>query len=175
MTARKSRPERSRAKSSMSCPWTSSRPASRFIAAKSLEATYPLLKAQWWGTPASLHLDCWAEITRADGYRIHLKPEPSESPLKLYFVNLGGYTEKDFAEVHKNVFVVAESPSKAKVRALKTVRHWESSHQDDFYEAESCFALNDLLAAENRLYIHLEKIGDDSQPPFTCRYIKLGR
>ena len=65
-----------------------------------------------------------------DGHDIHLKNEPSDSENKLYFVNLGGYDRNEFTELHKNIFVVAPTASKAKVRALKQILDWESHHKD---------------------------------------------
>ncbi len=146
----------------------------RFVTAESLDQTHEELRRQWWGTPHTLHIDCWSELSHADGYAIHLKPEPSQDPKKLYYVNLGGYDARHFSEMHKNMFVVAETPAKAKIRALKTVRHWDAFHKDDIYEAEQSFCINN--AVENKaLYVHLEKIADDGQPPFTCFYKPIGK
>ena len=145
----------------------------RFILAESLEATYPQLRAQWWGTPQSLHLDCWSELTQADGYKVTLKETPSAEAYKLFYVNLGGYDAAHFTEMHKNMFVVAETPVKAKVRALKTIRHWATFHVDDLYEAEQVFCLDQAVLG-NQWHVHLEKIDDETPAPFTCRYVKIG-
>lgn len=147
----------------------------RFALGESIEDTYEELRRQWWGIPHSLHIDCWSDLIRADGYKITLeKTPPAISDKKLYYVNLGGYDHNVFSEMHNNMFVVAESESKAKVHALKTVRHWHTFHKDDMYEAEQSFCLND--AANNQLlYIHLEKIADESQPPFICQYKNIGK
>src|SRR4051812_44142671 len=76
----------------------------RFTVGKTLQSTYDDIRQSWWGTPDSLHLDCWGELTSADGYNISLKPEAPESEDKLYFVNMGGYAPDDFTELHKNIF-----------------------------------------------------------------------
>lgn len=86
----------------------------RFIAASSIEATYDALREQWWGKTGSLHIDCWSEISHADGYDVSLRPEPYAGQEKLYYVNLGGYDGVAFAEQHRNVFVVAETLQAAK-------------------------------------------------------------
>jgi hypothetical protein len=144
----------------------------RFVAAPSIEATYPELRRQWWGVPRSLHVDCWAEITHADGYDVTLSPEPYTGPEKLYFVNLGGYEPAEFAERHRNVFVVAETEAKAKARAVKQVRHWIEPHRDDLYEAEHAFCLGEL-PGEQRLHIHLTPAPAVSDLVFTCQYIPI--
>lgn len=144
----------------------------RFVAAETLEATRPALLAQWWGKPGSLHIDCWSEITHADGFEVSLRPEPFAGAQKLYFVNLGGYDGVGFAEQHRNVFVVAEDVAAAKARALKRAAGWKDAHRDDMYEAEQAFAL-DSAAWTRRLHIHLTPIAMTDDPAFTCRYTPL--
>ncbi|MEN3748382.1 DUF1543 domain-containing protein [Sphingomonas sp. HF-S3] len=143
----------------------------RFIVAESIKATHETLRAEWWGTPGTLHVDCYAEISHADGYIVTLRPEPSTAREKLWFVNLGGYDGKGFAEQHKNMFVVASSMKEAKDRALATLSGWKDSHRDDIYEAEQAFALD--RAVGDGLHIHLTPGAAAGQPPFTCRYTPL--
>jgi len=143
----------------------------RFVVAKTIQDTEDRLRADWWGTPGTLHIDCWAEIDRADGHRVSLRQEPSNAREKLWFVNLGGYDGVDFAEQHKNMFVVAGSPKEAKTRALASVHGWKDAHRDDLYDADAVFNLDDLLG--DRLYIHLTPDGAATTPRFTCRYTPL--
>lgn len=126
----------------------------RFVTAPTITDTYDALRRQWWGTPGSLHIDCWAEIDHADGYDIVLKTAPFEGPERLYYVNLGGYVRGEFLERHRNLFIVADTLARAKSRALASVRQWVQPHRDEMYEAEQAFAL-DAVAAEARLHIHL--------------------
>ena len=146
----------------------------RFILAEKYEDTIDELKASWWGTPESLHIDCWGELKSADGHNVVLKPEPSRGDKKLYFVNLGGYDTADFNELHKNVFVVAPTESKAKVRALQMIRDWGSHHKDYMYDVENCFCL-DAAAAGKSLYIHLEETATPEPFSLTCKYQPIGK
>jgi hypothetical protein len=141
----------------------------RFVAGESLEQTHEALRRQWWGRPGSLHIDCWAEITHADGYDVTLRPEPFAGPERLYYVHLGGYDGVDFAERHRNVFVVADTLVGARKRALKRAADWREPHRDEIYEAEQAFAL-DETAAIPRLHIHLTPNLAAGDPPFTCDY-----
>jgi hypothetical protein len=141
----------------------------RFVAAESLEQTHDALRRQWWGRPGSLHIDCWAEITQADGYDVTLAPEPFTGPERLYYVNLGGYDGVDFTERHRNVFVVADTLVYAKKRALKRATGWSEPHRDDIYEAEQAFALDETVA-DQRLHIHLTSSLLAGDPPFSCDY-----
>ncbi len=143
----------------------------RFVVAATIRDTYDQLRAEWWGTPGTLHIDCWAEIDHADGHDVVLSTAPPTGRERLYFVNLGGYDGKDFAEKHKTVFVVATSVTEAKARAMSTVAHWQDAHRDDLYEADQAFALDTMIG--DRLHIHLTA-SDVSKPPrFTCRYTPL--
>jgi hypothetical protein len=143
----------------------------RFVAAERIEDTYDRLRADWWGTPGTLHVDCWAEIDHADGFDVRLRPGRPSGDEKLYFVNLGGYDGREFAEQHRNLFVVASSVSQAKARALDGVSGWADAHRDDLYEADQVFELNDMIG--DRLHIHLERAAEQRPPRFTCRYTPL--
>lgn len=143
----------------------------RFVVAPTIKDTYEKLRADWWGTPGTLHVDCWAEIDQADGYDVSLQPEPSKRREKLWFVNLGGYDQRDFAEQHRNLFVVAATMTEAKTRALETISDWKDPHRDDIYEAEQAFELDALIG--ERLHVHLTPSDEIRPPRFTCRYSPL--
>ena len=144
----------------------------RFVVAPAIEATHATLLAEWWGREGSLHVDCWSEISQADGYTVSLRPEPFEGPERLYYVNLGGYDGVNFAEQHRNVFVVADSLPAAKARAIKRAADWTDAHRDEMYEAEQAFALDDAARAQ-RLHIHLTPSLMSGNPTFTCHYTPL--
>ena len=147
----------------------------RFVIAENIEATYDSLKAYWWGTPESLHLDDWGSLEYADGHKIKLTPEaPQASENKLYFVNLGGYDGNEFTELHKNVFVVAPNASKAKVRALRQILDWKDHHRDYQYEVENILDLG-KIAAEKNLYLHLEPTEIEEKFIFTNKFVPIGR
>lgn len=147
----------------------------RFVIAETIENTYDDLRRDWWGTPESLHIDCWGELTCADGYNITLRDRPQEGvEEKLFFVNLGGYDPAEFQELHKNIFVVAPTESKAKVKALKTVHGWASRHEDYTYDVERMVNIS-ALAAEKSLHIHLEATKSPAPFTFSCKYRPLGK
>lgn len=146
----------------------------RFLVADKIEDTYAALKAGWWGTADSLHLDCWGELTSADGHNITLKDHPQDSADKLWFVNLGGYDPADFSELHKNVFVVAPTKSKAKARALQGILDWKGRHEDYTYEIEQLSDIGAILG-KNGPFIHLEKTDAPKPFTFTCQYRPIGK
>jgi hypothetical protein len=89
------------------------------------------------GDPKSLHLDCWGEVAQADGHDVVLVEEqPAAVENRLFFVNLGGYRPDQFAELHRNVLVVAPSEIAAKARALQMVDGWSTPHKDRLFDVE---------------------------------------
>lgn len=147
----------------------------RFVIAQSIKDTYDELKRDWWGTPESLHIDCWGELKSADGHNIILRDHPQDGfDQKLFFVNLGGYDPQEFAELHKNVFVVAPTESKAKVKALKSVSGWQARHEDYTYDVEQTVNISALAAAKS-LHIHLEATDDPTPFAFSCKYHPIGK
>ena len=70
----------------------------RFVTGETIKDTVPQLRAAWWGTPASLHIDGYAELTHAEGRRIEIAPgpAPANADARLWFINVGGYTPELF-------------------------------------------------------------------------------
>ncbi len=146
----------------------------RFCVGAALEDCFPALRREWWGTPRSLHVDAWAELTHADGFDIALRADPPSGEARLYFVNLGGYDMAEFTELHRNVFVVAQSEASAKLRALKQIRHWKAPHKDHVMEVEHAVDLSGLTA-ESGLHVHLTQAALERPFAFTCKYLPLAR
>lgn len=147
----------------------------RLVVAEKIEDTYEHLRKTWWGKPESLHLDAWGELKFADGYEIIVSKEPilESQTKKLYFVNLGGYSDDSFTELHKNIFVVAENESKAKVRALQTILDWKSHHRDYQYDVDKVFEVQRFCNPEN-YNIHLVPNENHEEFKFTCKLVLIG-
>lgn len=145
----------------------------RLIISDSIENTYDALKKSWWGTPESLHLDAWGILKWVDGYKIEITEDPIhlQKLEKLYFVNLGGYDSKQFTELHKNIFVVAENEQSAKSKAVKMVSEWESPHRDYLFDVDKILDVNSLL--HNR--IKLTPCPQRSEFEFICKYVPIGK
>ena len=146
-----------------------------FALGEKIEDTYDQLRAQWWGTPQSLHLDAWGVVKSVDDYNLILKPEAAIAETKkVFFVNLGGYDPNEFTELHKNMFVVAENENKAKFKAKGSVSHWQVPHKDNIYAVDSCVNVTTLLAKKG-LSIHLAKTDTPTPFSFTCKYVSIGK
>jgi hypothetical protein len=146
----------------------------RFAVGESAEDCHADLRQQWWGSRNSLHLDCWGAVEQADGYDVAIiKNPPSEQPLKLFFLNLGGYDPAEFGELHQNVLLVAADVKAAIARALGGIRTWAVPHRDRILEVEKAINLNDLFQGRGH-YLGLSPATAERPFLFTCKYLKLG-
>jgi hypothetical protein len=144
----------------------------RFIAAESIQSTYPELRNSWWGVPSSLHLDCYGILKQVDGYDIHLKTLPAPSDEKLYFVNLGGYDASEFTELHRNFCIVAKNVMEAQGKAKKQIAHWESPHKDYSYQIDDVLNVQNAISSQG-LYIHLERSQNLIPFDFVAKYVPI--
>jgi len=126
-----------------------------FVVGETIEATYEQLMDKWFGTPEGLHLDSYMELDVVDGYEISIADKVSENGAKLFFINLGAYSDGLFAEIHANKFIVAESAQEAKVKGKSALlKNWPSpAHVDDLYELDDCLEVNEV----NSYHVMLEK------------------
>lgn len=147
----------------------------RFVVAQSIEKTYDVLRNTWWGTAESLHLDAWGELAYADGYDIVVQPKVNIAPVheKLYFLNLGGYDSKQFTELHRNVFVVAEDKQAAKIKAKAQIQAWEVPHTDSNLEVENIISVEECFERSEYALV-LTKTDNPKPFVFTCKYTPIG-
>jgi hypothetical protein len=142
----------------------------RFSIGDSPEDCYEDLRQQWWGTPKSLHLDCWGPVEQADGFDVTLTTDPSgDQTFRLFFVNLGGYSPLDFAELHKNVLIVASDAASAKQKAMMQTNGWSLPHKDRLFEVEKAVDLTALLRGYGR-FISLTPATTEKPFAFQCDY-----
>jgi hypothetical protein len=115
-----------------------------FAVGERIEDTYEQLMDQWFGTLQGLHLDSWVELNIVDGHRIALSKSKSTHGKQLYFINLGGYADGQFTELHANTFVVAENDREAKTKGktalLKALPG--AAHTDDLYDIDDCLEVS---------------------------------
>lgn len=145
----------------------------RFSIGETAEDCYSDLRSQWWGDPESLHLDCWGAVEQADGYDISLVTDGGEPTAdRLFFVNLGGYDPNQFAELHQNILIVAQSAADAKKKALARVQAWSLPHKDRLFEVDKAVDLSVELQRRN-YSLRLDKAVEPKPFVFTCDYVPI--
>jgi hypothetical protein len=91
----------------------------QFVAAEHIDETIELLKKNWYGLGAKLHMDSYKQIKGADGYSMQLTKDKPEGKKQLYFVHFGGYKADSTQEQHDIGFYVGNSDREIKERANK--------------------------------------------------------
>lgn len=144
----------------------------RFVIGRTIEDCYGDLRAQWWGTPESLHLDAWGPLEWADGHGVEVGEKAASAPEKLWFFNLGGYDPARFDELHANLFIVSPDWREAKSRALaQAAGEWVSPHKDYVFDVD---AVIDVAAAAGG---HVRLVPGAPEKPFRfdARYVPIGK
>jgi len=135
----------------------------QFVAAEKPEDAWPALREAWFGDADKIHVDGYARITWADGYRVSLSSEPASSRQKLFFVNAGAYHPSTLAELHAFDLFVAENVKEAKAKGLANLLPGaDHQHKDNLKDVDDCL----LLEKVGDLYIHLmpEANGEPFRP-----------
>jgi len=147
----------------------------RFATGETIEDTVPQLRAAWWGTPASLHIDGYAELTHVEGRRIEiaLGPAPASPEASLWFVNVGGYTPELFGEQHLYLFMVGATKAEIWTRARRASPDWTTRHKDNLATVDDVIEVNTLLGAQG---FHIRVGAPDGSaagPRIVSDYIQL--
>ena len=109
----------------------------------------------WPEAERQLHIDAWQEVTQVDDFLIEIvsRNELIENPLKLFFINLGGYKPGQFEEYHHKLLIVATSKSEAIKKAKQSTFYKEfsfkgaESHIDDQYgvDIDEVYNIEEIL------------------------------
>ena len=136
----------------------------------------------------AVHIDAWTRVDYVDGYKVAIVPKESaggNNGLRLFFINLGGYKEGEFEELHKKFFVVAanvsEAMKKAKAHAFMKeyaadnigkggTPHLDDQHKIDF-EADDIICVSDQL--DSGYVLHLEQVESHTENELVIGYVKL--
>lgn len=147
----------------------------RFVTGNTIGETVPQLRAAWWGTPSSLHIDGYAELTHVEGRRIEVRPGPAppDGTDRLWFVNIGGYTPELFGEQHQYLFMVGAGKSEIWRRARRLSPDWTSRHRDNLATIDTVVDVSSLLAPQ-AVHIHVgEPVAGAPGPRIVSDYLRL--
>lgn len=124
-----------------------------FVVADSLEAAYPQLRQEWFGSPEGVHIDAWMKVDGIEKWRVELSPlAPSPGSLRLFFINLGGYETRSFGEAHHYLLVVAQTRKDAMTKGKRQMlAGWTQPHTDQVIDIDDCLPIDQVGGR----YIHL--------------------
>lgn len=133
-----------------------------FAVGSTIEATYEQLMDLWFSTPTRLHVDSYMALDIVDGHKVRLVDTPQDGGKALYFINLGGYADGLFTELHANMLIVAANARRAKARAKRELmRNGEREvHTDDLYEVDDCLEVSRV----GPWHVALEPTSDPGAP-----------
>jgi hypothetical protein len=144
----------------------------QFVAARTIEEAVPVLRERWWGTPSSLHIDAYAELSIVDGHRIEVCAEARDAGVALYFVNTGGYRAGAFSEEHAYSFHVG-ADRRSVWAAAKARAEFDQKHQDNFDIIDDIVCIDEALAQQS-LHVNLIPApGAEDQIRIVATYMKL--
>ena len=146
----------------------------RFVAGEDLEATFPVLKQEWWGTPGSLHVDAYADLTRLPGWQVNVQDTPPpDGGARLFFVNVGYYVAGRFGELHDYQFRVCDSEKTAWCEAKAALGRQEGMHKDNLIGVDDIIDVSAEIEAGGRYLALTPDTGTAGGPePVSC-YIRL--
>lgn len=163
-----------------------------FGVASSLKELVPAFRAFWPEAGASLHIDGWREVTNVDGYKVEVyeksAAEVTEHDKRLFFVNLGGYTEGKLEEQHYTLLSVWDDKAQAVQQSKKVPFFKESTiakvkganaHIDEKYgiDVDEVYRIEDIWqSAEKNIYgIRLTSIEGLAEDEIHLGYFRLDR
>ena len=139
-----------------------------FAIAETLEDTYSQLKNAWFGEQKGLHIDAWMQINSIQSdeknYQIQFSHAQAQfENEKLWLINLGGYDEREFGELHRYVLVIAQDSVEAKEKGKQFFAStWQKQHTDRVVDVDDCLAIDcvdgrfiHLVEVENSEYLNV--------------------
>lgn len=159
----------------------------------SMQDLVPDMIAFWPEAKGKIHVDAWRRVTNVDGYSVSVVPADgiteaaTEKEHHLFFLNLGGYKEGEFEELHYKMLSVAAGPATAIQQAKKTAFYKHTgfdgavAHIDDKYgvDVDDIYPVKDILAPACKqqfsLFVSGEPEADLAPDVLHIGYFKLDK
>ena len=155
----------------------------RWVVGSCIEDSYDLLRRDWFGSLAGLHIDSYKRINYVDGYKINLKnvnnkklksqklSNKNSTKKYLWFVNIGGYSPSSMQEKHEFGLVVASTKLEAKnIAKSKWLIDCKKKHEDDIaflktlIDCDDCQLIKNIGSWEIELTPENNLIKDNNYP-----------
>jgi len=132
-----------------------------FGIASSVKDLLPEMKAFWPEANGKIHIDAYRMVNKVGNFKVEVIAKADEvktDKTSLFFLNLGGYKQGEFEELHYKMLVVADQKAAAIKEAKETAFYKHTgfkgatSHIDDKFgvDVDDVFEIEDILAAETK-------------------------
>jgi hypothetical protein len=141
----------------------------------SIKALLPEMTAFWPEAKDKIHVDAYRIVNKVGNYKVEVVPKEAavnEDITSLFFLNLGGYKQGEFEELHYKMLVVANEKAIAIKEAKETAFYKHTgfkgatSHIDDKFgvDVDDIFEIKDILSKETKSKFALKFTPADNLP-----------
>ena len=132
-----------------------------FGIAASIKDLLPEMKAFWREAKDKIHIDAYRVVNKVGAFKVEVitkTDEIKDKATSLFFLNLGGYKQGEFEELHYKMLVVTDQKALAIKEAKETAFYKHTgfkgatSHIDDKFgvDVDDIFEINDILSIETK-------------------------
>ena len=159
-----------------------------FGIATSVKDLLPEMKAFWPEAKDKIHIDAFRVVNKVGAYKVDVIAKADElekDKTSLFFLNLGGYKEGEFEELHYKMLVVANEKALAIKEAKETAFYKHTgfkgatSHIDDKFgvDVDDIFEIKDILplATRNKYALKFSQGDELPEDELVLGYIPLSK
>lgn len=148
----------------------------------SLKDCLPDIFSFWPEANKKIHIDAWRDVRLVNGYKVQVVPRTEHTgkePIKLFFINLGGYRPAEFEEFHYKMIIAASDKDIATQQAKQSAffLHNDSPHIDDKYglDVDDIYEVADILPAsvKDRYSLVLSPADHLTEDEINLGYLKV--
>ena len=132
-----------------------------FGIASSIKDLLPEMKAFWPEAKDKIHIDAYRVVNKVGAFKVEVIAKTDEIKgelTSLFFLNLGGYKQGEFEELHYKMLVVTDQKALAIKEAKETAFYKHTgfkdatSHIDDKFgvDVDDIFEIKDVLSIETK-------------------------
>nr|WP_121269723.1 DUF1543 domain-containing protein [Pedobacter schmidteae] len=142
----------------------------------------------WPEANGKIHIDAWREVNMVEGHAVKVVPVAEAVTVnsnKLFFINLGGYKEGEFDELHYKMLIVAGSMAEASRQAKETAFYKHMgfagavSHIDDKYgvDVDDIYEIADVLpvSMKQKFRIQIDQSANATHDLLHLGYLPLSK
>lgn len=129
-----------------------------FGIADELKELVPAMRKFWPEAKGKIHLDAYRIVNYVDGYKVAIQPRNVPNIIndqQLFFINLGGYQEGIFEELHYKMLLLGADKDLAVKNAKKSsfFKNYITPHIDDKYGVD----VDDIFNIEEALPVDMKQ------------------